>query len=258
MEASLEIFYLNVPVIFVFSIGIIIGSFLNVVIYRLPAGESLVAPPSSCPHCSTPLKWRQLIPIISFLWQRRRCAYCQVIISYQYLMIELVTGLIFVAVFLYHGYSWLTPVYWVLMAALLAVTIIDLRHLIIPDLINLTIFILGLSASLVAITIPLSQALLGSLIGGGLLWALAFLFRGGMGGGDIKLAFGLGLFTGWQLMLLLLFLASLIGAIYGIGQIMLHKQKKGRQIPFGPFLALAGVIVIHWGWEIIAFYLAII
>ncbi|MDW7673459.1 MAG: prepilin peptidase [Bacillota bacterium] len=249
---TLIIYYLY---FLVFIFGVTVGSFLNVVIYRVPAGISIVYPGSSCPACGEPLKWQQLIPVISYLWQRGKCSSCQTAISPQYITIELLTGLIYIAIFYSYSISLTTVAYWLLAPALLALSIIDWRHLIIPDKINGYIFILGLLASIAGATIPLTEALLGSIVGGGVLLLLAVLSRGGMGGGDIKLIFGLGLFTGWQLNLLLLFIAATAGSIYGIGKIAISKERKGKHIPFGPFLAVAGIIVLQWGWDILNYYL---
>jgi leader peptidase (prepilin peptidase)/N-methyltransferase len=249
-------FYSILLIFNIFVIGTVIGSFLNVVIYRLPRGLSVVSPPSSCPNCGQRLRWWQLIPVFSYLFQLGKCSFCHSSISLRYPLVELVTGGLFSGIYLIFGFNWVTLIYWILMASLISVTLIDWEHMIIPDELNLVIFVAGLAASILQLTIPVSQALIGSLLGGGLLFVLAVLSRGGMGGGDIKLACALGLFTGWQLMLLLLFLASLLGTAYGVGLIALQGTAKGRKIPFGPFISIAGVIALFWGQQIIQYYLA--
>ncbi|MBS4025523.1 MAG: prepilin peptidase [Clostridia bacterium] len=233
------------------------GSFLNVVIYRLPRGLSVVSPPSSCPNCGLRLRWWQLIPVFSYLFQHGKCSFCHSGISLRYPLVELVTGGLFLGIYLIFGFDWVTLIYWILIASLISVTLIDWEHMIIPDELNLVIFVTGLAASILQLTIPISQALIGSLLGGCLLFMLAVLSRGGMGGGDIKLAFALGVFTGWQLMLFLLFLASLLGTVYGLGQIAFQGTEKGRKIPFGPFISIAGIIALFGGQQIIQYYLAI-
>ncbi len=251
-------FYALYFMLVIFLIGAVVGSFLNVVIIRLPVGLSVVSPPSHCTNCHQKLKWWQLIPIVSYLLLWGRCGYCGVLISIQYPLVELSTALSFLAIYLAYGVTWTMVIYWILISCLIALTIIDIRHLIIPDGINAIIITLGLAASLTGTTIGIVEAAMGSLVGGGLLLALAILSKGGMGGGDVKLAFGLGLFTGWQLILLLIFLASLMGFTYGIGQIVLKGQESKQKIPFGPFLAIATVAVLHWGYILIEFYLKMI
>ena len=235
-------------------IGVIVGSFLNVVVVRVPIGLSIVSPASHCPNCHQYLKWWQLIPILSYILLWGRCNYCGVLISIQYPLLEFFTSLSFLAVYLIYGITWTMVIYWILLSCLIALSIIDFRHFIIPDGINAIIFTLGLSASITGNTIEIGEAALGSLVGGGFLLALAILSKGGMGGGDVKLAFGLGLFTGWKLILLIIFLASLMGFFYGIGQIALRNQKIKHKIPFGPFLAIATVVFLKCGYELIDFY----
>ncbi|OEF98765.1 hypothetical protein BHF68_01215 [Desulfuribacillus alkaliarsenatis] len=242
---------------YIFIIGAVIGSFLNVVIYRLPNEQSVIKPRSYCPFCETTLTWKQLIPVLSYIWQRGKCASCQAQISIRYPLIEVFTGIIFIIIFMITGFSWLTIIYWVLAACFIAIFIIDIEHMIIPDEINLFIFIIGIGTSLLGLTIPIIQALIGSLLGGGILWFLAVASRGGMGGGDIKFAFAIGLFTGWQQMMLLLFIASLIGCVYGLYQIVRYGYQKGKPIPFGPFLVIAAMLVLLWGNTFISYYFSL-
>jgi len=241
--------------LYIFIIGTVIGSFLNVVIYRLPNNQSIVRPRSHCPSCDTVLNWKQLLPIISYIIQRGKCSNCQQPISKQYPLIEFITGIIFVLTFIVLGFSWLTIVYWILAACFIAIFMIDCKYMIIPDKLNLFIFILGIVVSLSGFTIPFMEAIYGSLLGGGILWLIAIVSRGGMGGGDIKFAFAIGLFTGWKLMLLLLFVASLLGCVYGITNIIRYGYRKGKAIPFGPFLVVAAMIVLLWGQWLLDLYI---
>jgi len=244
----------------VFILGSIIGSFLNVCIYRIPAGISIVFPPSSCPNCGTGIRWYQNVPILSWLALGGRCASCKVRISIRYPLIEGVTGLLFVLVLWYFGFSWATPIYWLLMAALVTITFIDLDHQIIPDVISLPGIIIGFIASFFIPWLPWLDSLLGILVGGGSLYLVAWLYeliakREGMGGGDIKLLAMLGAFLGWKAIFPIIFLASLVGTLIGVPLMLLQKGDSKLAIPFGPFLATASIVYLFWGATLINWYL---
>ncbi|MGF7186412.1 leader peptidase (prepilin peptidase)/N-methyltransferase [Desulfitispora alkaliphila] len=240
--------------IFAFALGAIIGSFLNVIIYRVPRGESIVYPGSHCPACEKALSFWMLVPILSYLLLKGRCGHCGELYSPYYFWVELITGLLFALILLGYGFTWESLFHGLLVAILLAITLIDWKHYIIPDSLNGAIALLALIGIFAGITIPLTQALLGALVGGGFLLLVALVFPQGMGGGDVKMVFALGLITGWQWVLLLLFLASLLGSIYGIINILHKGREEGRMIPFGPFLVTAALITIHWGDELVALY----
>lgn len=243
--------------LYVFIVGTIIGSFLNVVICRVPEGQSIVYPGSHCPQCQNKLVWKQLIPLISFIVQRAKCAYCGTKIPATYPLVELFTGIVFALIYHVTGFTWLTLVYWILAACFIAVIVIDWKHTIIPDGINLTIFAVGIVASLTGITLPISEALIGGLTGGGILLLLAVASRGGMGGGDIKFLAAVGLFAGWKLVLVTLFLASITATIYGLVRILRLGYARGRQIPFGPFLAASAMAALLYGNQLIDYYLSL-
>jgi leader peptidase (prepilin peptidase)/N-methyltransferase len=241
----------------IFIVGVCLGSFLNVCIYRIPAGQSVISPPSHCMGCGTPLQVWDLIPILSFVFLRGRCRYCRQAVSWQYPLVELASGILWVLVWLVSGYSWFTIAGWVMVSVLLAVTVIDLEHLIIPDQILLAGMVAGLPFLFLHSWGNALCGIAAAIAAGGFMLAIAVISRGGMGGGDIKLAAFMGLFLGLRLVGLALFLAFLIGGLVGIG--LLVSGKKGRKdaIPFGPFLALGGVLSLLWGGGIINWYLGL-
>ncbi len=241
---------------YIFFVGAAVGSFLNVVILRLPTEDiSIVFPASHCPECKEKIAWYDNIPIISFLLLGRRCRHCRSPISWQYPLIEAATGLFALA--LYHRFQ-LTPalaIYFPFISALLVIIAIDIRHMIIPDLISLPGIVLGFAASFFNPLVTWQESGLGILLGGGVLYAVAagyFLItrRDGMGGGDIKLLAMIGAFLGWQSLFFVIFGSSIIGAVAGIGAMI--KEKKGGQtmIPFGPFLAVAALVYLFFSERI--------
>ena len=238
--------------LFAFIIGAAVGSFLNVVILRLPAeGESIVFPASRCPKCQQALQWYDNIPIISFLVLKKRCRYCEAPISWQYPLVELTMALLSVALLFKFGLTVALPIYFLFSGALLAVIVIDFYHQIIPDVISLPGIVIGFACSFVNPVVTWQQAGLGLLIGGGALYAVAagyYLFtkREGMGGGDIKLLAMIGAFLGWQSLPFVIFGSSVLGAIVGLGA--MAKQKKGGKtmIPYGPFLSAAALLYMFF------------
>jgi leader peptidase (prepilin peptidase) / N-methyltransferase len=227
--------------------GAVVGSFLNVVILRLPKeGASVVYPASHCPQCQQPLTWYENIPLISYLALRGRCRTCNVAISWQYPLVELSMAVL--SALLYHrlGLSFEFFFYFLFFAALLVIIFIDIHHQIIPDRISLPGIIIGFGGSFFNNMVSWQQSLLGILLGGGMLYAVAYAYyactkREGMGGGDIKLLAMIGAFLGWQSLLYVIFSSSLTGSLIGVAA--MFKQRKGGQtrIPFGPFLALAAI-----------------
>ncbi|MDY0269612.1 prepilin peptidase [Trichloromonas sp.] len=252
------IYYLFLGFAFVF--GAVVGSFLNVCIYRIPAGESVVSPRSRCPRCGSLIRWYQNIPILSWLFLRGRCANCRTRISPRYVLVEALTGLLFVLVLRDFGIHWATPVFWVFIALLVTITFIDLDHQIIPDVISLPGIVIGFGASFLLPWVSWSDSLLGILLGGGSLFLVAVGYefltkKEGMGGGDIKLLAMLGAFLGWKAVLPIIFVSSLLGTLVGV-PLMLAKGSDGKlAIPFGPFLAAAAVIWLFWGEFLADWYL---
>ncbi len=246
---------------FAFVLGAIIGSFLNVCIYRIPAGESIVSPPSRCPKCGSGIRWFQNIPILSYLFLSGRCASCKVRIPVRYPLVEALTGGLFVLVLYYFGVSWATPIYWLFCAALVVITFIDLDHQIIPDVISLPGMIIGFLCSFAIPWISWMDSLLGLLVGGGSLYLVAVVYellakKEGMGGGDIKLLAMLGAFLGWKAVLPVIFVSSLLGSLVGVPVMLLKKADSKLAIPFGPFLAAGALIYLFWGNALIDWYLS--
>lgn len=243
--------------IFAFVLGLVIGSFINVCIYRLPLGLSLVSPPSRCPRCNSKLKAVDLVPVFSWLFLRGKCRRCQEKISIRYPLVELVCGLGFLVLFWKYGLTvqYLAAVF--LFSGLVVCSMIDYDHKIIPVQVNLTLAVAAIPLLLFQSVDVFLNGLLGALVGGGLLLLVAVASKGGMGGGDIKLAAVLGLYLGWQHLLLALFIAFVIGAVTGLVYVWVRKKTMKQTLPFGPFLSLATFIVLLWGWEIIRWYMGL-
>jgi len=243
--------------LFSFLFGTVVGSFLNVVILRLPdKKQSIVFPASHCPQCSTPLHWYENIPIVSYLILRGRCRTCNEKISCQYPMVELCMGVLSAALFLHYNISFEYIFYFLFSASLLVIIFIDIQHQLIPDVISLPGIVIGFAGSFLNNTVSWQQSAAGLLLGGGVLWAIALGYylltkRDGMGGGDIKLLAMIGAFLGWQSLLYVIFASSLLGSIVGI--VAMFKQRKGGQtrIPFGPFLSLAALSWIFFQQSIV-------
>jgi leader peptidase (prepilin peptidase)/N-methyltransferase len=246
----------------VFSIifGAIVGSFLNVCIIRLPKEESIITPGSHCPHCNHPIMFYDNIPLISYLLLGGKCRYCKRSISAQYPLVEGITAISSFLLFLKYGFSLSYFFYFSFVAALMIITVIDLYHQIIPDVISIPGIGVGLLGALIIPHITFFKSLLGILLGGGSLFVVAtsyqWLFkREGMGGGDVKLLAMIGAFLGWDAVILTILLSSLIGSITGIIIMVLKGKGFKYAIPFGPFLSLGAVIALFYKNEIISWYL---
>ena len=226
-----------------FCFGLVFGSFFNVVIYRLPRGLSLVKPGSSCPICGHRLRAGELIPVLSFLWQRGACRVCGEKISWRYPVVELVTGLGF-AFLAWTSSSWTElAVGLVFYSFLLVLALIDLDHKLLPNVLTLSGVGLGLVFSLLGWTIPFGQSVLGAAVGFAVIVAIVVISRGGMGMGDAKLMALIGSFLGWQAVFYVLFWGSVVGSISGIIYLYLTRQDKKTPLPFGPSLAAAAIVL---------------
>ncbi len=245
-------------VILIFILGLIIGSFLNVCIYRIPKKESIVYGSSHCIDCYNRLKPLDLIPLFSYLSLKGNCRYCQSKISLRYPLVELLTGMIFLITYLALGFQPLLIKYLIIFSLLVIITVIDLELQLIPD--SVVIIILGWSLLWQIFMPQLSwyQAVFGAIVGGGLLLAIAILSKGGMGGGDIKLMFAAGFFLGQVGTLLALFVAFIAGGIIGAFLLITGKKTRKTPIPFGPFLALGITLSSLWESQIIDLYLNIL
>jgi leader peptidase (prepilin peptidase)/N-methyltransferase len=250
----------NLPVLMVALLGLAIGSFLNVVIYRSPRKILLAKARSYCPHCQVQLKWYHNIPLASYLVLRGRCFSCEKRIPIRYPLVELLNAAAYVYFWSLFGYGPQFVIWSVLSSALLIVFFIDLDFQIIPDFITLPGMIAGLAVSFVPGGIGIVDAGIGLAVGGGALLGTALLGdwlfkKESMGGGDIKLAAMLGAFVGWQKVLLIFLSSAVIGLVISIAIMTVSaKLRETRTIPFGPFLALAAMLAIVYGDQIIRFY----
>ncbi|HEX2204835.1 MAG TPA: prepilin peptidase [Longimicrobium sp.] len=237
-------------------VGACVGSFLNVCVYRWPEGLSVVSPPSRCPVCETPIRWRDNIPVLGWLLLRGRCRECGTRISAQYPLIELTTASLWVAAAVRHGFTWQTLSSAVFFTLLLGIALTDARTYIIPDEFTLGGLVIGLLLSLAPGGIEPLQSFLGAAVGFALLWMVAVLGewafkKEAMGGGDIKMIAMVGAFVGIPGVLLTIFLGALFGSLI-FGPISL---KTGKLVPFGIFLALGAGIAEPWGRTIVDWYL---
>jgi leader peptidase (prepilin peptidase)/N-methyltransferase len=255
--------------IITFIFGSLLGSFLNVCIARIPKGESIVHPPSHCPHCKKEIPLYDNIPLLSYLFLLGRCRFCRGRISPRYFFVELLMGALTVALLFRFGLSSAFFIYVVFAAALIVISFIDLAVRIVPDVISLPGIGFGLLASLLQhpwptdhVSIPPSpiSSLLGALVGGGILLLVAWLYElftggEGMGGGDVKLLAMIGAFLGWPAIPLALFFASLSGSVIGI--ILMTRAGAGGKyaLPFAPFLCLGALFHLFFGEAVVQFYL---
>jgi leader peptidase (prepilin peptidase) / N-methyltransferase len=241
------------------TLGALIGSFLNVCIYRLPRGESIAWPGSHCPSCGKAIEFYDNIPVLSYLWLAGRCRACRDPISIRYPLVEAVNIAGYLTILWMFGPTWTTVLYAILFSALLVVTGTDLTHKIIPNVVTLPGIVLGLIGGATVLPVGLINALLGVVIGGGILWALAlaspyFFGKEGMGGGDIKLLAMIGAFLGWKPALLTIMIGSLTGSVIGISLIALRFMKRDEYIPFGPFLVLGALLSMFFAQPLLDWY----
>jgi leader peptidase (prepilin peptidase)/N-methyltransferase len=281
-------------------LGLLVGSFLNVVIHRLPrmlerewreqcawlgenaealpalpapshnddvspqteavAAYNLWTPASACPRCGHPIAWYENIPIFSWLVLRGRCSACGAAISPRYPLVEALTGLLFAFAAWHWGVGFHVLAAWCLLAAVVALCFIDLDTRLLPDNITLPLLWAGLLVNLNGLFVPLDQAVIGTVVGYLCLWAIYHLFKlltgkEGMGFGDFKLLAALGAWMGWKMLLPIALVASLAGALLGIVMILLGGHDRAKPIPFGPWLALGGVIGLFWGDSLLHLWL---
>ena len=248
--------------IIVFVFGLIVGSFLNCVIYRLEQGSSFLRGRSFCPYCKHVLSWLDLIPVISFLILKGKCRYCQKPISVQYPLVELATAAIFLFIFflpnIYPIGQFISMLFYLVISSFLIIIFVyDLKHYLIPDKIIYPAIAAALIYNLLMSDIPRMSDILMSAFGAAAFFlAIVLVSRGKwMGVGDIKLAFFMGLLLGWPNILTALFLAFFIGAIMGLGLILSGKKTLKSEVPFGPFLVAGTFLAMFWGSEIVNWYL---
>ena len=266
--------------IFVFLFGLIIGSFLNVCIVRIPSGKSIVLPASACPKCGLAIRPYDNIPVVSYLLLRGKCRGCKTKISWMYPLVELLTGLLFLGCFYVFGISVETAKWAAFSAIMVVLVFTDLRERILPDVVNFTGLAIGLIFSLFtkptdgtalwianhlfdypppAPVISLVDAILGAAVGGGLLWLVSeayFKLRGreGMGLGDVKMMLMAGAFLGAKRTLLTILAGSLLGSVLGVAIILARRKDADYELPFGTFLGAAALLVVFFGTPLVNWY----
>jgi len=238
--------------LFVFIFGLFIGSFLNCTVYRLENSKSFLKGRSFCPNCKQTLSWLDLVPIFSFLFLKGKCRYCQKRISIQYPLVELLTGLLFLLIWLLAS----DIVFWFIISCFLIIIFIyDLKHFIIPDRVLFPAIIIALGYIFVFKYDLLAEHILSAIGASAFFLFIVLVSRGrGMGVGDVKLAILMGLLLGFPDIIVSLFFAFLIGAIIGVGLILLKKKTLKSEVPFGPFLILGIYIALFFGDKIVNWY----
>lgn len=249
-------------IIIIILFGLVWGSFLNVVIYRVPLGISIVHPPSSCPHCKKRIKFYDNIPVFSYLLLSGKCRYCKAKISISYFLVEVLTPLSFLVLYSQYTLSVHFFASCIFTSALISLGFIDFYHQILPDEITFSGLALALVYSLFRKDLTLTQSLVGTVVGAGfllLLYGAYFLFRKkeGLGMGDVTMMLMIGAFLGWKQTLFTLILASFTGALVGICFIFFKKKDLQYSLPFGTFLAPAAFVALIWGERIINAYLSL-
>lgn len=245
-----------------FILGALFGSFANVVILRLPKEQSVVTPASHCYNCQKPIKFYDNIPILSWFILKGKCRNCGAKFSFRYCLVEIITAILFALAFIKLGWSYYLAEILILLLGLVIVSFIDLDHFIIPDKISLPGIAIGLIGGLLDPDRTFMDALLGMLLGGGFLWAVAYVYyllkkEEGMGGGDIKLLAWIGAILGWKSVPFIILLSSILGSIVGVFLILKYKGSMKTIIPFGPYIALAAIIYIFGGEAIGKWYISL-
>ncbi len=252
-----------------FILGLTIGSFLNVCIYRLPRNISIVSPSSSCPVCNEKIKAWQNIPVFSYLFLRGKCYFCDSKISFRYPLVELLNGVFYILVYYRFGLTHYALFYMMFISVIIVITFIDIDYQIIPDKITLPGIFIGLISGCLFLPdlllisdftyqvteLGFKGSIIGLLTGGGLFYFVAFVSRGGMGGGDIKMMAMVGASLGWKAVFMTTFFGSIIGSIYGISLMILKGKGRKTKVPFGPFLSIGVIITIFYGKELLLLYI---
>lgn len=275
-----------VAYVFVFVFGAVAGSFLNVVIHRVPNEESIVFPNSACPNCKTPIKAYDNIPILSWLFLGGKCRGCKETISYRYPAVEALTGLLFLLTYLQIGFNPFLPVCLIFVAVMVSLIFIDAGHMILPNVITYPLLVFALLVRIIypivfdgnyfsdmaygpaanlaaypAWLVSLFAGILGALAGGGSLWLVGEIWKrlrgvDAMGLGDVKMMLGVGALLGWRLSFVAIFLAAFSGALIGMIVIARQKEKDFQaQVPFGIFLGIGSILALLFGEQMIAWYI---
>jgi len=252
--------YYEINVVLIFILGLIVGSFSNVCIYRIPKNESIVFPASHCPKCHSNISPKDNIPLLSYILLKGRCRNCKSKISIQYPIVEFLTGLIYLIIYLIYGLNIKTVIYIILSSALVIIAFIDLNEQIVPDVISLPGIVIGFILSFFVPYISFINSGLGVAVGGGIILIIGLagsvIFKKeAMGGGDVKLAAMIGAFLGWRYIIISLFLGFFLGALAGIFLIVSKIKSREDEVPFGPFIILGSFITLLWGEKILSWYL---
>lgn len=249
----------TVMILFSLLFGLAFGSFLNVCIYRIPLKKSIIFPPSSCPNCEHRIKFYDNIPVFSYLLLRGKCRNCHTHIPIHYPVVELLTGLLSMALFIRYGLSYQYILSFLFLIALLLISFIDLHHQIIPDILSIPGIFAGIAVSFIPGHLTWPDSIIGAVGGGGILYLIALVYkkvtgRDGMGGGDVKLLAMIGAWMGWRALPFIILLSSLSGIVIGGGALMMAGKGYRVRIPFGPFLSLGAIIYFFFGRQILIWY----
>lgn len=245
-------------VCYLLIIGTILGSFYNVVGLRVPLKKSIVAPRSACPNCNHQLKAYELIPVLSYILQGGKCRQCKTGISPIYPLVELMTGLLFVSAPLVLGWTFELFAAWTLISLFMIIFVSDITYMLIPDKILIVFAGIFLMERIFIPLTPWWDSILGAAIGFSLLLIIAVVSKGGMGGGDIKLFALIGFVVGTKVLLLSFFLSTLFGAVFGVIGLLLKVVKRGKPIPFGPFIAAGTITAYYYYEDIISVYMQLL
>lgn len=244
------------PLVTTLLVGLAVGSFVNVVVARLPERRSLLRPGSTCPGCGTAIAWHDNIPVLSYVLLRGRCRTCGMGITWRYPVIELATAALWGVAYVAWGFTPEFGVAVLFLTSLVAITAIDVERGIIPDLITLPGILAGLGANLITDRGGWLDSILGIVVGGGLFFVIIVASGGGMGGGDMKLGAMFGAFLGWKVTLLAVFIAVVLGGALALTLMASGRVRRKDPIPFGPFLAAGGAISLFWGEKVMRWYLS--
>ncbi len=235
-------------------VGLVFGSFFNVVGIRVPKGASIVSPPSHCEECRRRLTAIDLVPVFSYLFLRGKCRSCGAKIGIVHPLMELLTGILYALAYVHFGFTLELGVTILFISLLVIITVSDMAYMLIPDKVLLSFALILIMMRICSPLDPWWDAMVGAAVGFGILLAIAIVSKGGMGGGDIKLFFVIGLVLGFKLTLVAMFISSFIGLIAGIVQLIWQKKGRKQPIPFGPWIAMGSVITYFYGLKILEWY----
>ncbi|HWI48052.1 MAG TPA: prepilin peptidase [Rummeliibacillus sp.] len=240
--------------VFFMLFGLVFGSFFNVVGLRVPKGESIITPPSHCDGCKRRLTAIDLVPVLSYIFLGGKCRTCGAKIGFFHPLMELLTGILFTLAYLQFGFTPELAVALLFISLLVIITVSDIAYMLIPDKVLLPFAVVLSICRVFSPLDPWWDAIVGAAVGFGILFIIAFVSKGGMGGGDIKLFFVIGLVLGFKLTIVALFMSAVIGLVAGVVQLMWQKKGRKQPIPFGPWIAVGSVLTYFYGQEILEWY----